>query len=143
MIVIVKARHMDLTPSLKEHAEQKLGKALMRIVDKPSVRVEIELNAIGHVRDGKNKECRVTLLLPRRKAVNIVEVDDDMYKAIDLAHDRLLEQVKRERDRRQNPSTRRKAATKERAATARQSLTNGHEKWEEEVRQFEAANAQR
>ena len=132
---------MDLTPSLKEHAEQKLGKALMRIVDKPSIRVEIELNAIGHVRDGKDKECRVTMLMPGGKAINIVEVDEDMYKAIDLAHDRLLEQVKRERDRRQSPSSRRKAASKVRAETARQSLTSGREPWEEEVQQFEGVAA--
>jgi ribosomal subunit interface protein len=141
MIVIVKARHMDLTPSLKEHAEQKLGKALMRIADTPSMRVEIELTAIGNVRNGKNKECRVTVTLPRGKPINIVEIDDDMYKAIDLAHDRLLVQVKRERDRRQNPSTRRKAASKSRDETARQNLTTPRETWEDEVQQFEAAAA--
>lgn len=140
MIVIVKARHMDLTPSLKEHAEQKLGKALMRILDKPSMRVDIELTAVGHVRDGKDKECRVTVQMPRGKAINIVEVDEDMYKAIDLAHDRLLEQVKRERDRRQNASNRRKEASRARDETARQNLTTAREPWEDEVRQFEAAS---
>jgi ribosomal subunit interface protein len=139
MRVIVKARHMDLTPSLKAHAEQKLGKALMRIVDKPSVRVEIELNDVGNVRDGTDKECRVSVVMPRGKTINIVEVDDDMYKAIDLAHDRLLEQVKRERDKRSSPSTRRKAATKARQATARQALTTESEPWEQEVAEFEAA----
>ncbi len=143
MRVIVKARHMELTQALKLHAEQKLGKALMRIIDKPSVRVEIELNTIGNVRDGTDKECRVTVLMPRNKAINIVEVDDDMYKAIDLAHDRLLEQVKRERDRRASPSTRRKAATKVRQATARSVLTTsrGRESWEDEVAEFESAAA--
>jgi putative sigma-54 modulation protein len=137
MRVIVKARHMDLTPALKEHAEQKLGKALMRIVDKPAVRLEIELNDIGNVRNGVDKECRVTVFMPRGKTINIVEVDDDMYKAIDLAHDRLLDKVKREREKRINPSNRRKAATKQRAATARQALTSGTEPWEDEVAQFE------
>ena len=141
MRVIVKARHMDLTPALREHAEDKLGKALMRIIDKPSVRVEIELNTMGNVRDGKDKECRVTVMVPRGKVINIVEVEEDMYKAIDLAHDRLLEQVKRERDRKQNPSSRRKAAKRVRAATARSNLTSGAEPWEMEVQQFEAASS--
>ncbi|MBN1962867.1 MAG: ribosome-associated translation inhibitor RaiA [Deltaproteobacteria bacterium] len=141
MIVIVKARHMNLTPSLKEHAEQKLGNALMRIIDKPSMRIDIELNAIGHVRDGKNKECRVTVVMPRGKTINLVEVDEDMYKAIDLAHDRLLEQVKRERDRRLNTSNRRKQAKKARAETARKNMTTARETWEDEVQQYETAMA--
>jgi len=139
MRVIVKARHMDLTPSLKEHAEQKLGKALMRIVDKPSVSVEIELNDVGNVRDGTDKECRVTVTMPRGKTINIVEVDDDMYKAIDLAHDRLLDKVKREREKRASPTTRRKAADKVRQATAREQLTTTQEPWEAEVAEFEGA----
>ncbi len=141
MRVIIKARHMDLTPALHEHAEQKLGKALMRIIDKPAVRTEIELNTIGNVRDGKDKECRVTVIIPKAKPINIVEVAEDMYKAIDLAHDRLLEQVKREQARRVNPSARRKAAERGRAATAREVLTTSPEPWEEEVQQFEAEGA--
>lgn len=79
--------------------------------------------------------------MPRGKTINIVEVDDDMYKAIDLAHDRLLLQVKRERDRRTNPSSRRKAAIRDRARTAREALTTGPEPWEREVAEFEHTEA--
>ena len=44
MKVIVKARHMDLTPALKNHAEEKLGEALKRIFDRPAAKIEIELS---------------------------------------------------------------------------------------------------
>ena len=137
MKVIVKARHMDLTDSLKRHAEEKLGDALARILDRPGTRIEIELNDIGNVRDGTDKECRVTVTMPKGKTINIVEVDDDMHKAIDLAHDRLLMQVKRERGKMKDTSSSRKAATKERAETARTSLTVAPETWEQEVAEFE------
>lgn len=139
MKVIVKARHMNLTPSLREHAEEKLGQALMRIFDRPAVQIEIELNDIGNVRDGRDKECRVTVFMPRGKTINIVEIDDNMYKAIDLAHDRLLQQVKRERGKKHNTAMMRKQAEKARASLARESLTVTPEAWEREVAEFELA----
>ena len=141
MRVIVKGRHMNLTPALKAHAEEKLGKAIIRIFDRPAAEVEIELNDVGNVRDGKDKECRVVVRMPHGKSINITEVDDDMYKAIDLAHDRLVTQVKRERERRQDKSPSRKAAEGERAATAREALTAGPEPWEKEVEEFEGSSS--
>jgi putative sigma-54 modulation protein len=137
MRVIVKARHMNLTPALKAHAEEKLGKALMRIFDRPAAQIEIELNDMGNVRDGKNKECRVNVFVPRGKTITIIEIDDNMYKAIDLAHDRLLQQVKREQGKRHNTTQMRKSAEREREQTARESLTAPRETWEEEVEEFE------
>lgn len=141
MRVIVKARHFELTPALKAHAEDKLGKALTRIFDRPAAQIEIELSDIGNVRDGANKECRVTVFVPKGKTINIVEIDDNMYKAIDLAHDRILQQVKRERGKRRNTTSMRKNAVKERNQTARESLTVKPEAWEEEVAEFEEEQA--
>ena len=141
MRVIVKARHMNLTPSLKAHAEEKLGAAIMRVFDRPAGKIDIELNDLGHLRDGSDKECRVTVFMPKGKTVVIVEVDDDMYKAIDLAHDRLLLQVKRERGRKKKATLTRKLAARDRAATARSGLTAEPEVWEQEVREYERSTA--
>lgn len=141
MRVIVKARHMNLTPSLRAHAEEKLGNALMRIFDKPGVQCEIELNEMGNVRDGKNMECRIRVDMPRGRSINIIEIDDNMYKAIDLAHDRLLQQVKRQRGRKNDTASRRKAAEREREQIARAALTTAPETWELEVREYEASTA--
>ena len=137
MRVIVKGRHLNLTQALKDHAEQKLSNALMRIFDNPGATLEIELNDVGNVRNGKDKECRITLTLPKNKTINIVEVEDDMYKAIDLAHDRLLNEVKRQLEKRYDKSASRKAAVKERAEVARRSLSSEPEAWEREVAEFE------
>jgi putative sigma-54 modulation protein len=136
MQVIVKARHMTLTPSLREHAEEKLGRSVMRIFDRPAAQIEIELSELG-AKDGDTKECRVTVYMPKGKTITITEVTDDMYKAVDLAHDRLLQQVKRERGKKHNPHRARKAAEQERAQLARESLTAGAETWEKEVAEFE------
>ncbi|OGQ90040.1 MAG: ribosomal subunit interface protein [Deltaproteobacteria bacterium RIFOXYA12_FULL_58_15] len=99
MKLIVKARHMNLTPALKAHAEDKLGEAITRFYDGPAATLEIELGELGRTKDGLDKECRVTAFIPKGKAITITEVSDDMYKAIDLARDRLVETVKRQLDK--------------------------------------------
>ncbi|RYF04185.1 MAG: hypothetical protein EOO40_11440, partial [Deltaproteobacteria bacterium] len=81
MQVIVRARHMDLTPALTAHAESKLGEALMRIFDRPAAKVDIELSNLAHTCNGNDKLCRVSVFIPKGKPVVISETDDDMYKA--------------------------------------------------------------
>ena len=142
MKVIVKGRHVNLTPSLKAHAEDKLGKAFMRIFDRPAVQLEIELGERAQTKDGVNKECRVTAFMPKGKTINIHEVADDMYKAIDLAHDRLMEQVKRQRSKKRDTTRDKKSAEAARAKEARDGMTTSPEKWEEEVEEFESSTAE-
>ena len=136
MRVIVKARHFNLTKSLRLHAQEKLGDSLMRILDRPSAKIEIELSSVGEFKDGENKECRVQVFMPHGKAINITEIDDDMYKAIDLAHDRLLTQVKRQRGKKRNTARIRKEAERMRSRTARGELTSSPEDWELELAEY-------
>ena len=133
MQVIVKGRHIDLTPALKSKAEAKLGKALMRVFDRPAAKVEIELGDLGNARDGKDRECRVTVFMPKGKTIVVTEVAEDMYKAIDLAHDTLLHQIKRARTKRVVTSRKRKDAARQRAEIARDTLTSEVESWEQDL----------
>lgn len=141
MQVNVSARHMSLTPALYAHAEEKLGQALMHIFDRPNTRVKIELGALGHTHKREDKTCRVVVSMPKGKVVVISETDDDMYKAINLAHDRVLERVKRERGRVVRPTRTRKLARAARASIARQTLSTQPETWEQELRQYERSTA--
>ena len=138
MKVIVKARHMNLTRSLRAHADEKLGAAVARIFDRPAVKIEIELSDLGHVVGG-TKECRVTVHMPHGKPIVISEIHEDLYSAINLAHDRLLETVKRERGRRRRSSRNRKEIERRKADTARANLTTAPEAWESEVQEYETA----
>ncbi len=137
MRVIVKARHMSLTPSLREYVEEKLGRPISRRMDRPALKMEVELSELSGITNGQDKECRVRLVMPRDRTINIVEIADDMYKAIDLAHDRLLMQVKRQRGRTRDIARNRKRAAQDRADTARRQLTGEHEVWETEVDDFQ------
>ena len=65
MRVIITARHMNLTTPLREHAEEKLGRSLMKVFDKPAAKIEIELVDLGEMKDKQSKECRVSVFMPR------------------------------------------------------------------------------
>lgn len=142
MQVIVKARHTSLTPALRAHAKEKLGDAVMRIFDRPAAKIEIELSEIV-AKNGEDKECRVTVFMPKGRTVCITEIDDDMYKAIDLAQDRLLQQIKRARGRTKGTARARKAARNERMKTMRENLSVVEEAtaWENEVEEYERSAA--
>jgi ribosomal subunit interface protein len=137
MKVIVKARHMNLTPALRNHAEDKLGTALARIFDQPAARVVIELGDLGKVHDG-SKEVRVMVSMPGGKTLTVHEVNDDLYTAVNNAHDRILQLVKRAQGKRRGTSRSRKLAAQKRRQTARQVLAAGPELWERELRQYES-----
>ena len=140
MKIIIKARHMDLTPALKAYAEEKLGNSLIRIFDRPALKIEIELSDIGKIKNNEDKESQATVYMPKGKTINIVETTDNMYKAIDLCHDRLLIQVKRERDKMRNNSRIRKLAEKQRAETAKANMTAGIEDWQHELKEYETSS---
>lgn len=100
MQLIVKGRHMQLSESLKQYVDEKIGKHVERVLNHPAIKVEVELADLLGNKGGTDKECRITLAVPKGKAICITEVADDMYKAIDSAKDRLARQLKREREKR-------------------------------------------
>lgn len=100
MQLIVKGRHLQLTESLKQYVDEKIGAEVDHILNRPAIKVEVELSDELASKGGTDKECRVTLAVPRGKTLVITEVADDMYAAIDLAKDRLSRALKRELERR-------------------------------------------
>ena len=141
MQTIVSARHTHLTDTLKSYAQQKIGAAVERVFDQPAAKIDVELSFLGQTIKGANQECRVTVFIPKGKTVVIYETDDDMYKAIDMAHHRLVLQVNREGGRKKNTTVTRKLAARERHLIAQQNLTAQPEVWEREVQEFEASRA--
>lgn len=143
--VIVSARHMEMTPPLHDYVDQKLVQAVARVLDDPAVKIHVELIDMAHAKHGVRMECNVKVSMPtpagHGDVVVIHEADDNMYKAIDEAHRRLVLQVKRHRDKHRASTHRQKNAAAERAVTARQQLTSEQEPWEQEAAAFERSSA--
>lgn len=101
MQIIIKGTHLQLTEAMKEYVNEKIGKHVERFLNHPAIIVDVELTD-SEANNGENKECRITLSIPKGKTITITEKADDLYKAIDLSKDRLARQMKREIERRRD-----------------------------------------
>jgi putative sigma-54 modulation protein len=93
MQVTVKGRHMTITDSLRDYAEEKFGRVSKVYDTDPSV-AEVVL----HVEKNKSNPARhvaeVTLRL-KGHVVRAEEASDDMHAAIDLAADKVERQMRK------------------------------------------------
>ncbi len=94
MKVNITARHIDLTPALKEYAEKKLMKA------KKYVRKITSAHIILNVE--KNRKIAEIVLHADGQDVSAKSVSGDMYGAIDLVMDKIIKQLRRHRNRVKN-----------------------------------------
>ena len=133
----VKARHTKLTDALRNYVDEKITAPLARVFDDPAAKLEVRLDDYKHASGGQKEECSVHFMMPAGHEILITETDDDMYKAIDAVHARLLPQVRKERDRVVDGHQRKRSAAKERAEVARFQLTGQREEWEREAAMYE------
>ncbi len=95
MRAIIKARHMELNDHLKEYVEEKIQRAAEKYFDNASTTLEVELSNLFGPKGGKDKQCEITMSLPRGNTIRIEEVSEDIYTAIDSAGDRLIRSLER------------------------------------------------
>ncbi len=113
MRLILRAHKLQLTDSLKNYAHQKLLGPLERLIKKPTTKLTVDLSHDDTPKDNVNKKCRVRVSIPHLKPINISELDENMYTAIDKAHHNIVRQVKRQQNRvrKTERKTERKAAS--------------------------------
>jgi putative sigma-54 modulation protein len=104
MKVIIKTTNLDLTPSLKDYAEKKIGeleKFLQRIAEKgqdfekgkPSYEAWVELErTTRHHHKGKVFRAECQIRLPGR-SLRSESIKEDIYLAIDEVKDELQREV--------------------------------------------------
>jgi putative sigma-54 modulation protein len=94
MQIIVKGRHMDVTPALHDYAEEKVGK-VARILDHQIMEAEVELYVERNPSIEDNQVAEMTMFTKRGPVIRAKEAATDMYAAIDLASDKLERQVRK------------------------------------------------
>ena len=94
MHIDIQARDFSLTQSLRSHVERRLGFALGQRYDRIS-RILVRLSDINGPRGGRDKRCRLQLVMPGRANVVIEDTRADLYAAIDCAADRAARTVAR------------------------------------------------
>jgi len=103
MQFVVHGHHLDLTESLKERCRLHIFERAEKLVDDSAARMEIVLSDHFGSRKGKaDKSCSIDLRAPGVAPIHVTEVRPNMYEAIDLAADRLVEALRRSVEKREN-----------------------------------------
>jgi len=91
MDVVVKGRHIEITPALREYAEEKIRK-LSRYLNLP--KAEVELSIERNPRISENQTAEVTIYT-RGPVIRGKESTVDMHASIDLVAEKLEKQIKK------------------------------------------------
>ncbi len=94
MRIDIRANGFALTEALRDHAERRLRFALTR-ADEHVRWVAVHLGDVNGPRGGRDKRCRIRVMLKGRPDVVIDDVETDLYAAIDRAANRAGRSVAR------------------------------------------------
>ncbi|MNS43954.1 putative sigma-54 modulation protein [compost metagenome] len=92
MDLVIRGKNMDVTDSLRDYAQQKLGR-ITKILD-GIIDAQVEFNVIKNKRVANDQIVEVTLHLSGG-VIRAEEAKDNMYAAIDLVTDKVERQLKR------------------------------------------------
>lgn len=84
MRIDIRANGFELTEAIREHAARRLRFALTH-TDEHVRWVAMHLGDVNGPRGGKDKRCRIRVMLKGRPDVVIDDVETDLYAAIDRA----------------------------------------------------------
>lgn len=93
MKMIVKGRHMDVTPAIRSYAEEKVGK-IAKILDHMIMSAEVELQVEKNPSIQNGHVAEVTVYT-KGHVIRAREAAADMYAAIDLVSEKLERQVRK------------------------------------------------
>lgn len=102
----IKAKRITLDAEIKSKIEEKINKVITQYIDDPATWVEVRISDIFGPRRGKDKRVSVTIKLPKRKSIMIVETNTDIVAAIELAKDRLEKALVRYKEKRDDKKRR-------------------------------------
>lgn len=98
MIITTKARHTEIPASLRQYAEEKIGKKISQYLPEAGddVICEIEFDDLMGPKEGLDKRVDITLTLPHQHLpIHIEETDGSFEEAVNKAADRLDQPLER------------------------------------------------
>ncbi len=105
MKMIIKGRHMEVTPAIRAYAEEKIGRTA-KILDSMIMSAEVELFTEKNPSIENGQVAEVTVYT-KGHVIRAKEAASDMYAAIDLVSEKLERQVRKFKtkivDRRRTP----------------------------------------
>jgi ribosomal subunit interface protein len=111
----IRVHDVHVDDSIRDYAEEKIGKAVRKILGSGGHRVDIEFSQEGH--GAPDHRVAVHLFVPHGKPHVVSVSDPDMKAAIDVAADKIGRSVRRATNRRRDRA--RKSTTGEMNAVRR------------------------
>lgn len=97
MSFIISSKGTQLSDPIKSYAQNKSQR--FNKYEKNIQKTEVVLT-VSDLKEGKLKNCMADITLSIPKAtLKVTEVDDDMYKAVDKAVDRMEEELRRHKEK--------------------------------------------
>lgn len=97
MRLSIHATHrVTLPPDLPTFLEKHVTRPLRRVFDDPAAELSVHLADARPAKGGVDRECRLSFRMPGTRTLHVESVQDDLYKALLDASDRLRRHVRKE-----------------------------------------------
>ncbi len=104
MRLIVHAHRVEPPQGLPRFLEKHVMRPLARVFDDPAAELDVHLDDARSRRRGVDQECRMSFRMPGGRTVHVEAVEDDLFKALLDAGDRLRRHVRKQLSRMRSPS---------------------------------------
>jgi len=96
MNLSIHAHHLALPPGLPEFLRKHVTRPLARLYDDPAAELAVHLGDGRRQRGGVDRECRLSFRMPGARTVHVESTEDDLYKALLDASERLRRHVRKQ-----------------------------------------------
>jgi putative sigma-54 modulation protein len=96
MNVSIHAHHLSLPRDLPEFLRKHVTRPLARLYDDPAAELAVHLGDARRQKGGVDRECRLSFRMPGARTVHVESTEDDVYKALLDAAERLRRHVRKQ-----------------------------------------------
>jgi putative sigma-54 modulation protein len=99
MKLIIQGKNIEITEAIRDHVNQKIGKATTYLGDLVT-KVDVELSGVTSLKGQPQQTAEVTVYA-KSNVIRAEERHENLYASIDLVADKIIRQLKRYKDRQQ------------------------------------------
>jgi ribosomal subunit interface protein len=96
MKLVIHAHHLAVPSDLPSFLDKHVTRSLARLYDDSAAELSVHLGDARPRKGGQDQECRLSFRMPGTKTLHVESVQEDLYKALLDATDRLKRLVQRE-----------------------------------------------
>ncbi len=106
MKLIIQGKNLEITEAIRDHVNQKMGKATHYLGDLVS-KIDVELSGPKHLKGslkGQPQQTAEVTVYAKSNVIRAEEQHENLYASIDLVSDKIVRQLKRYKERQQGRS---------------------------------------